>query len=883
MAAVATIQIVADDSGVKQTTNDVQQTFQRTNDNLRTMGNTGEQAFGKVIAAEQKAHASAKLLEGTLGIEVPRALGKVIANSQILGPIFAGAFNIAIFAAVVPIVEEIGTKIKEGTQWLGGYTEAVRDFYKELIADNQKMLAEFSDKTIGQMFIAQTNLQIEQIEKQKEALEKARDSGDTGILGKVAPEAAYAIYTKMINDISNKEVGLEKLREEQLKKLTDVNKEETEKQKQEEIKAWNERQAIVKQATNELAAIHTRATEQGVSDSEKATLVFIDEWKKTLAAAQAAGASREETERRVTEVVAGFSRERSLADEKEAEARDKADAEAVAAIERRHEELARKEQERQRVVDDATINTKDLEAQAAADSVPPWMKANDEIIKEYQRRYEEAQKLSDAGVAMEKTDADRGLQLQQLASRQMIAADADMTAKIREQHQQMVDELAGELQSWGDDLFNGKIGQHILDAVKHLFYQILANWLLTLNQMGSAGSGSGGGGGLLQSIFGGLFGKLFGNGGGSGGGGAFGVPLPGMGDGLGPLEGMSAAGAAGGTGLAAGFGSLAAMGAPGAPGLGNMLGDSLSGGAGTAGMVAQQSATQIQTSSILGALTGGTLSKIFPNGIQLGKFGMSGSQLGTMGVGLGIASAINAYQSGSVTQGAIGGALGGIMTGFAIGGPVGAAVGGLIFLGNIIAGLFGRNAKKRQAQEMGASYLKSIQDTRDQYMKHQMDFNSANSTLDSIANQAQGQMFQLGGVGKSAYWNQVNPKIVQARTDIQSTEGERGRRGAIDYQAPEFHTGGYIGPELKSNELMIKAKTGEFVVNPQATAMNRATLEAMNSGRAPSPTSRSGGTVHLIIQAIDVQSFRQWLRSGAAREIKDALSIEDLQVVGGGN
>src|SRR5262245_4375261 len=68
--------------------------------------------------------------------------------------------------------------------------------------------------------------------------------------------------------------------------------------------------------------------------------------------------------------------------------------------------------------------------------------------------------------------------------RQAVWAQTDET--IRNQHKQLVEQLGSDMQSVFDDIASGNIGQRILKNIETLFFQIVAQWLLSLNMMKSA-------------------------------------------------------------------------------------------------------------------------------------------------------------------------------------------------------------------------------------------------------------------------------------------------------------------------------------------------------------------------------------------------------------
>lgn len=118
--------------------------------------------------------------------------------------------------------------------------------------------------------------------------------------------------------------------------------------------------------------------------------------------------------------------------------------------------------------------------------------------------------------------------------------------------------------------------------------------------------------------------------------------------------------------------------------------------------------------------------------------------------------------------------------------------------------------------------------------------------------------------------NVVTPAIDHAEADINGFEAERQRRAALTFGPPEFHTGGFVDTMTRSftsrpGDLLAVLKRGEFVVNPAATAKNRRTLEAINSGGS---AALSVGEIHIHPATLD----RAYVRTGFKQDLLDALS-----------
>jgi|GEM_PF-4338359 hypothetical protein len=116
--------------------------------------NAATSSFQGLTSEQTRANVAGRLLEQTFGLQ-NRALNQVLSRSATLGPLLASAFNIAIFASVVPMIEKIGEEIINVTNDLGGYTAGVQQAYKDTVQASQQ--AFINPKTIE---IAQQHLDL---------------------------------------------------------------------------------------------------------------------------------------------------------------------------------------------------------------------------------------------------------------------------------------------------------------------------------------------------------------------------------------------------------------------------------------------------------------------------------------------------------------------------------------------------------------------------------------------------------------------------------------------------------------------------------------------------------------------------------------------------
>jgi hypothetical protein len=189
------------------------------------------------------------------------------------------------------------------------------------------------------------------------------------------------------------------------------------------------------------------------------------------------------------------------------------------------------------------LNEEQTNAQSATAlaMVPPWQKAYAQINDEENKRLLKIQTDEDALKAKYADDAGMLAQIDATSQAERAQVWAETNEKIHAENQRLTEQLGSDLQSVFDDMTSGNIGKRILANMEKLFFQIVAQWILSLNLMKSqAGSIFGsiifGPGSTGANVFGGgaapgtsILGSLFGLGGSSSGGGLSATP-PGIND-----------------------------------------------------------------------------------------------------------------------------------------------------------------------------------------------------------------------------------------------------------------------------------------------------------------------------------------------------------------
>jgi len=296
----------------------------------------------------------------------------------------------------------------------------------------------------------------------------------------------------------------------------------------------------------------------------------------------------------------------------------------------------------------------------------------------------------------------------------------------------------------------------------------------------------------------------------------------------------------------------------------SQLGSSLQlGGAGPFGALLPLGAAML--GGKLGGNAGAIGAAAMSMGVLLGSgvLGIAGG--GLLGFGIG---SQHGYASGALS-----GAGTGALTGFMVGGPVGAVIGGIIGLfGGLFGGWFGGRKRRKQAEKMTGQYLSEITSVLTAYKSFQTDYGTAIESLNAMYSEAEAQYSKLKKEGKKEFQRNLAPRFSDAQREIEMLEKERQRRMGLVFGAPQFHSGGYVSGQLagwrmQSGEVFAVLKRGEYVVNPEATAKHRSTLEQINSGQA---VAMGGLTINgPLIQAQKIDEA--WLRNGGAVEIMQAI------------
>jgi hypothetical protein len=544
--------------------------------------------------------------------------------------------------------------------------------------------------------------------------------------------------------------------------------------------------------------------------------------------------------------------------------------------------LARTVEMQQRAAEDMKTAQED----AALAAVPEWQRASAQIQIELNRRERaiEDQKLRE--LAAEDLTRDQILAINQDADAKRYDAIVQADIRIREENKRLTESLGSDLQSVFDDIASGNIGKRILSNMEKLFFQILAQWILSLNIMKNAA------GSILGSI---VFGPgstgagVFGGGGGSGAGTSIlGSLFGGSGSNSAPSGAAFQPGGifsdpsafAGGSGLTSAIaGSSAATGGllPSASNalttstLTDALGGITAGASSVAGSSARSSSFAAGSPLVgLAALAPGIVGNFGGKAGQIGGLLSMLAILGNSQILAGLSGGLIGFGVGESHGGFLGslaGAGSGALTGFLAAGPIGALIGGVVgLLGGIFGGIFGGNKRKKQANALADNtLLPDITQISTGFDGFQIDSSSAIQQLEQLRTDSQKQLSALQSQGKDVFNKKVDPAIDAAEAHIRSTQAERDRRSAQVFGPPQFDTGGVFRASGGRGTAILE--DGETVIKPGPSRSNKELLATINAGGKVRSTSH----ITLVVNAIDARSFDDWAKRGGAEMLQRAL------------
>jgi hypothetical protein len=880
VATTAQIVITVDSTGAVTELNNLSAAVKGVDPSLQKIGKTGNLVMTGLAKDHQHALDSVRLLNEGIGIGIPRALQNVIAKSPAVAAALAGAFSgvaIASFAAIaLTALEDVIEKV---ITFRDTAKRAFLEIQKEArgqelsmlesgLAQNRDLRVRTEIATANELVKLQLQYHAQRealIEQELKAEELARLTGETDIVtlankNLLQLDKAYAAERKMLllkaagdvrsakdAEVAASKLGLDRIIADEHTALDDIRDK------------VNEGSMLRVVAEAKRAQIHAE-TNAKIREFDRARLEFTrstaaNEANALLQAAASTASGRQQIELQYEAKIAEI-RTKELAIEaqlaKEGITEEiRLDGERTAAKLEENNKLV--DLARQRAEEETQINS-----EAAIAMLPPWQRADAQLVADAEARIK---KIRDMEVK------DNTFRVQ---------GEREVSSILQKEWHDRVESMANQLEGLYNEITTGGIKQFFMQQFKHMVFEMVASWILGMQQMkGASQQTMNGGGGILGSIFGSLgLGGIFGGGGGGQGGigslpgvitnfggGSVGIGgdrgFMGLGGGNGDFGGETGGGGGGG-GLASSlFGSLGLS-----AGRGAGAGTTLPSGAGPGGGLA---------GGIGGAL-GPLLAKVFPNGLKIGGTTISGAALATVGIAL----VSDAFRKGGFLRG-LEGAAGGAMTGFAIGGPIGAIIGGIA---GFILGIWGKSTKQARLQ-IEANIKTQAATIEDSYNLFQSDWTTSRTALEALRQQGVDALKQAGvkDISRSRVGH-VDQWIDKAEKEIDATQAERNRRNALSFGPAQFRVGGFVGagaggaiPSWFAGTAMHFADggavpailhEGEFVMRPEAVSrIGPGKLANMNSGGS------GGGDTNITIQAIDAKSFEEFLnRNGGVKILK---------------
>ncbi len=851
MAATAQIVIVVDDSGSTKALQRVNAEAGKLGPTLQPVARLSEQTFNNIEGGALKARESAALLGEEFGVHIPRALRGTIAQMSLIGPamtaVFSGLAVIGFAKIAIDMIDSVVQHIREidpeetlATRLLS-LDNVNRQRFHAAIKEQEQLAVQTKLATANESERIEVQL-AEDVRKINEQLEsakatfgvKAAEKLEQSILARKQLAAAQqlALARKNAVEIGTAEDAGGVLRARGLAQIeaemeAQVHRIELEK------KAGLNAQVAEAKITAAHAEGARKAEDFNTQIMERQRALSAEGNRALLQAEASTSAGREridkEYEVRLNEITMREVQE-TLALKKQGITQEVVlDKERLAAKienENKIRDLAR-----QRAEEEIQINT-----EAAIAMLPPWQRADAQIVADAQARIRKIEE-------MEAKDKDFFLQ-----------GEREKAAIMQKEWHDRVESMANQLEGLYNEITTGGLKQFFINRFKHMVFEMVAAWIVGMQQMRAASQQQmGSGGGILGAIFGGIFG-----GGGGGLGGIFGGGASGGPGGTPPFVG-SFAGGSGDTGMGSTGGLFGSLGLGLSAGAGGGPGATLPSGAGPAGGI----------SSLLG--------KLFSHGAGP----ISGTMLATLGIGL-LASN---FRGGGILH-ALGGAAGGALTGLAIAGPLGALVGGII---GFFSGLFGHSTKKARLA-IEADIKQKSATIEDAYNLFQMDWMSSRDALEQLRQAGVDALKQAGvkDISRSRVGH-VDQWIDKAEKEIDLTQAERNRRAALIFGPAQFRTGGFVGPNLggpapawfagtamhfaSGGAVPAMLHEGEYVMRPEAVArFGRGRLDRMNSG--------GGGGGDIVINGPLIHADKiddAWLRNGGAQKIMVALRRARLE------
>ncbi|MBZ5697908.1 MAG: hypothetical protein LAN18_05115 [Acidobacteriia bacterium] len=923
MAAVAQIVIQVDEKGAVTAINSVKNQMAQLGPAVQTLSNNFDQLgppilnFGKqhkqvfngVESDYMRGREAAMLLAETTGVQVPRALQKVLAQSTLIGPALQVAFNASVILAA-------GIAAVSAAQNLGNWIQSLRNYGQDMKVVFQDVLA--SQTTLrGKLNFAEISDQLSDLERQQRKYRDVLGETETvmgGLTAKVLGFTEAGAYARdRLEQLGPQIAALRKQQE--LLRAEQMHTEPIEIMKLSNqavlagAQGYRQIALAAQGARNVIALEETNIGMSAKLAAAQREQITADEFAKRKALAVQYGAALRAIENQTAQIGAGPLAQIALKASAEiATFNDKLkvgglspqDVEQIekqkSAIIVRQDAETLEQTRKMRIEEGQALLQADAEtatgrAKIEADHLVRMQQITQEEIDMSRgvegakltltgKRIAEQERLEFELAEFQRRNAEETRQIEEQAAvdilppwqrayaqiavaaeqeqrkideafkRSEISADdwaRRTTANATEQFAHMRDQLASDLEGAFDDLVSGNLGKRVKKMFEDMVFQMIATWLLGMNTIKQATQGVFSGIGAPAAGGGGILGTLGGilGIGSPGGSGAGGITTPPFFPG--PAFFTPGSNASGG--IFSGLPALSA-GTELSPGTGVYA--STVGALGLPIGIGLGLPGTISTPSKAGAAAAnagplaGMLAKLFPHGTIGGK--NIGAALGMLGVTLGVDGFMRLLSG----QGGVGSAIetigGAALTGFAIGGPVGAVVGGIVgAIGAFFGWLFGSDKVKKQREQLQTQLEQQLKLLTDSYDLHKTDYSTAISDAEQLRTQFEQAQDQVKKGGDMQKY--VGQWVDQAEKHINDFETERVRRSEVmaNLPLPEFAAGGFTPGYLPAGAMPALLHPNEAILNPQGRhAIGDQVIRDANAGTLSAHEAAADRQTHRI-------------------------------------
>jgi hypothetical protein len=459
------------------------QVFRDAENQVQNFGQAHAQTFGRMSGDYTRTRESAMLLTSELGIAMPRALQRVLAESTLIAPALSAAFNVIAIAGFVQLAGVAATKIEELVQWITKWDEtskSIMDSTKEMNSQTLKMedhaeklheayrliglegpakIAE-EQKIANEKIIDAQNAVSGLLKQYDNLLKKSKETTTvTRMLGNgefsetpgqptAAAEKAKSDMLALDPLLQNARTHVKDLQNE----LPGLGKELSVAFSKEKRQGLDETNQMLQEALNKIQAIDAATATLGLSPldaiNQKERTATADLTRQLELYGDMPGVA-DRAAKAQTNITNAAARERAQIYEKEHN-------DQMGRMFDQNEEDARLERERIDRMQRAEIETSNIEREAAVAMLPPWQRSYAEVANAAEQMQQRIEELHRRG---ELTDEQYARQT---------------AANATEEFAHMRDQVATDLEGAFDDLTSGKLGDRIKKMMKDMVFQMIA-------------------------------------------------------------------------------------------------------------------------------------------------------------------------------------------------------------------------------------------------------------------------------------------------------------------------------------------------------------------------------------------------------------------------